>query len=101
MPIYEYRCQRCGATFEYTQPITAPALEYCPEEVCQQEPKGSGRVKRLLSRNVAFIFNGSGFYITDYARKSGSESSAERSESSSTATNSSTACACGGACEDA
>ncbi len=69
MPIYEYICRTCGQRFEYLQPISHPPLETCPPDVCQQPAKGGGRVERLISRNVGFIFQGSGFYITDYARK--------------------------------
>jgi putative FmdB family regulatory protein len=83
MPIYEYVCRTCGKRFEYMQPITQPALETCPAELCEQPTKGQGQVQRLLSRNVGFIFNGSGFYITDYVRKSSSsQSSASTAEGS-------------------
>lgn len=83
MPIYEYLCQTCGKRFEYLQPMTQPPLESCPIDVCEQPTKGKGHVRRLLSRNVGFIFTGSGFYITDYARKG---STAETSEASSSST---------------
>jgi putative FmdB family regulatory protein len=90
MPIYEYVCRTCGKRFEYLQPITQPPLENCPADICEQLPKGSGQVQRLLSRNVGFIFNGSGFYITDYVRKSSDagKASTEPSSGSSTATSS-------------
>lgn len=56
MPNYDYRCPKCGV-FEMEQKITAPPLEKCP--TCG-EP-----VRRLISRNVAIIYNGSGYYTTD------------------------------------
>lgn len=59
MPIYEYRCDRCGE-FEVTQRITEPALADCP--TC------SGPVARLISA-TSFQLKGSGWYVTDYARK--------------------------------
>jgi putative FmdB family regulatory protein len=59
MPIYEYQCQKCG-TFEVTQRITENALSKCP--TCR------GRVKKLIS-NTSFQLKGTGWYITDYARK--------------------------------
>jgi putative FmdB family regulatory protein len=59
MPIYEYDCQRCG-TFEVTQRITEKPLGKCP--TCK------GRVKKLIS-NTSFQLKGTGWYITDYARK--------------------------------
>lgn len=59
MPIYEYRCQRCG-DFEVTQRITDKPLRHCPS--CK------AKVKKLIS-NTSFQLKGSGWYITDYARK--------------------------------
>jgi putative FmdB family regulatory protein len=59
MPIYEYRCHRCG-DFEVMQRITEQPLARCP--TC------NGEVKRLIS-NTSFQLKGSGWYITDYARK--------------------------------
>ena len=59
MPIYEYQCHKCG-TFEVTQRITEKPLGKCP--TCK------GRVKKLIS-NTSFQLKGTGWYITDYARK--------------------------------
>jgi len=59
MPIYEYRCRKCG-TFEVTRRITDPALKRCP--TCKS------KVERLMSRS-SFVLKGSGWYATDYARK--------------------------------
>jgi putative FmdB family regulatory protein len=59
MPIYEYQCQKCG-TFEVTQRITDKALVKCP--TCR------GKVKKLIS-NTSFQLKGTGWYVTDYARK--------------------------------
>ena len=61
MPIYEYRCEKCGV-FEHTQRITDPALQRCPE--CKR------KVRRLIS-NTSFQLKGSGWYVTDYARAGG------------------------------
>jgi putative FmdB family regulatory protein len=58
MPIYEYRCEKCGE-FEHTQRITEPALQRCPK--CKR------KVRRLIS-NTSFQLKGSGWYVTDYAR---------------------------------
>jgi len=82
MPIYEYKCQKCG-TFETTQKITDKALGKCP--TCK------GKVKKLIS-NTSFQLKGTGWYVTDYARKgqngesksdNGSKSSESKSESKS------------------
>ena len=59
MPIYEYQCQKCG-TIEVTQRITEKALIKCP--TCKS------KVKRLIS-NTSFHLKGTGWYVTDYARK--------------------------------
>jgi putative FmdB family regulatory protein len=59
MPIYEYQCQKCG-TFEATQRITDKPLGRCP--TCK------GKIKKLIS-NTSFQLKGTGWYITDYARK--------------------------------
>jgi len=76
MPIYEYKCESCGKVFEYQQRITDEPLQYCPAEICEsKEHKGMGKVHRIISKGVGLIFKGSGFYITDYARKNSSYSS--------------------------
>src|SRR6188472_1316891 len=63
MPLYEYQCDACGARFELIRKVSDPPLEVCP--TC-----GKGPVQKLIS-SPAFQFKGSGWYITDYARKSG------------------------------
>ncbi len=63
---YEYACSKCGHTFEFSQPISAPALTTCPKEVCPKKTWGKGKVKRTISGGSGLIFKGSGFYITDY-----------------------------------
>jgi putative FmdB family regulatory protein len=75
MPTYEYKCKKCGKVFEWDQRITEDALTTCPNEICEHEEKGSGEVFRLISKNVGLIFNGKGFYLTDYARKNSSAAS--------------------------
>lgn len=58
MPTYEYRCPQCG-DFEMFQHMSEERLTECPE--CGQA------VKKLISK-PAVIFNGSGFYSTDYSK---------------------------------
>jgi len=73
MPIYEYRCEKCGV-FEETQRITDPALERCP--TCRR------KVRRLIS-NTSFQLKGGGWYVTDYGRGGqGGKKTDEKSESS-------------------
>jgi putative FmdB family regulatory protein len=61
MPLYEYRCDACGHHFEKIQKFSDPPEEVCPN--C-----GERQVQKLLS-SPAIQFKGSGWYITDYARK--------------------------------
>jgi putative FmdB family regulatory protein len=58
MPIYEYKCPKCGV-FEAMQRITEPSLKKCP--TCKS------KVERQISRG-SFILKGSGWYATDYAK---------------------------------
>jgi len=99
MPIYEYRCSDCGHEFEVTQKITADPLTECIS--C------GGKVKKLISTS-SFHLKGTGWYVTDYANKSGNngskcppedkkedasssiDSSAEKAPDSSSATKEST-----------
>jgi putative FmdB family regulatory protein len=73
MPLYEYQCESCAHRFERIQKFSDPPLETCP--VC------SGSVRKLLS-SPAIQFKGSGWYITDYARKARTDSSVESSTDS-------------------
>ncbi|MGH9524215.1 MAG: FmdB family zinc ribbon protein [Terriglobales bacterium] len=68
MPIYEYRCKKCGHRFERMQKFSDPHPADCPD--C----KAKDSVEQLLSA-PAVQFKGSGWYATDYAKKSGSSSS--------------------------
>jgi putative FmdB family regulatory protein len=72
MPVYEYRCQKCG-DFEITQKITDKPLAKCP--TCKS------KVKKLIS-NTSFQLKGTGWYITDYARK-GQNGDSKNSDSKS------------------
>src|SRR5512141_2078276 len=66
MPLYEYQCESCESRFEKIQKFSDPPVEVCP--------KCGGKVKKLPS-SPAIQFKGSGFYITDYPKKSSSEAS--------------------------
>lgn len=61
MPIYEYRCSKCGEIFEAFQKINDQPLTQC--KYCQ------GKVEKLISHS-SFQLKGSGWYLTDYAKKS-------------------------------
>jgi putative FmdB family regulatory protein len=60
MPIYEYRCDKCGSHIEVIQKISDPPLKRCS--------KCRGKLEKTLSR-TSFQFKGSGWYVTDYSRK--------------------------------
>jgi putative FmdB family regulatory protein len=60
MPLYEYLCEACGRRTESLQRVDDPPLAACPH--CQ------GKLRKLVSA-PAFQFKGSGWYLTDYARK--------------------------------
>ena len=75
MPLYEYQCDACSNRFERIQKFSDPPVETCPS--C------GGAVRKLLS-SPAIQFKGTGWYITDYAKKSGTSSDSSKSSSSST-----------------
>lgn len=80
MPLYEYECEaENGRRFEIIQKFSDEALTVCPQ--C------GGKVRRLIS-SPAIQFKGSGWYITDYARKSGTDAG-KKSEGTSSSTSSS------------
>lgn len=91
MPIYEYKCSKCGETFEVLQKFSDKPL--ATHEDC------GGTVKRLLSP-PGLHFKGSGWYVTDYAKAGGRKGEptkkqepagpAAKTESSTTSTSSST-----------
>jgi len=60
MPIYEYKCQKCGKQFEAFQGISDPELKSC--KFCK------GKVQKLMSLS-SFSLKGTGWYATDYKGK--------------------------------
>lgn len=80
MPIYEYRCSKCGE-FEYMQKITDDPLKKCP--TCRR------KVTKLIS-NSSFQLKGSGWYMTDYGKSGSSGAPKSESDSSSSDTKSET-----------
>ena len=62
MPIYEYQCDECTASFEVMQKMSEDPLEVCD--------RCGGHLRKVL-HPVAIHFKGSGFYTTDYGRGSG------------------------------
>lgn len=74
MALYEYQCDACGHRFEIIQKWSDP-----PQETC---PKCGGAVHKLQSA-PAFQFKGTGWYVTDYAKKD--QGGAAKSSGDSTA----------------
>jgi putative FmdB family regulatory protein len=73
MPLYEYQCEACEERFERIQKFSDPPVEVCPS--C------GGTVKKLFS-SPAIQFKGSGWYVTDYAKKSSSDNKPAASKES-------------------
>ncbi len=68
MPIYEYGCDACGRVLEVMQKFSDEPLKTCPD--C------SGQLTKLISR-TSFQLKGTGWYVTDYARKPESQAKSE------------------------
>ena len=79
MPLYEYECDNCGHRFEVIQKFSDALVSVCPK--CQ------GPVHKLFS-SPAIQFKGSGWYITDYAKKSGAAAGSSKGEGSGSGSNS-------------
>src|SRR5579863_2440616 len=73
MPLYEYECKKCGHRFEKIQKFSDKMVKKCPE--C------GGQVEQMISA-PAVQFKGSGWYVTDYAKKSSSPGSPSGSSGS-------------------
>src|SRR5262245_38408949 len=74
MPIYEYQCTKCGKTIEVIQKMSDKPLK--KHEGC------GGSLTKLVSA-AGFQFKGTGWYVTDYARKDRKSESKETKDSSS------------------
>ncbi len=64
MPIYEYKCKKCGHVFEVQQSFGDEPVKTCCKDGCD------GRVQKVFSP-PAIIFKGSGFYVNDHGRGNG------------------------------
>ena len=74
MPLYEYQCKKCRSLTERIQKFSDEPLTVCPH--C------GGELEQLLSA-PAVQFKGSGWYVTDYAKKSGGSGASSGNGSSS------------------
>jgi putative FmdB family regulatory protein len=80
MPLYEYKCQTCGKTFEVIQKFA--------DEPLTTHPECGGIVERLFSA-PAFHLKGTGWYATDYGKGNGKPAKAEDSKTEKSETKSS------------
>ena len=84
MPTYQYECQACGHEFEELQGMSDAKLTKCPK--CHKN-----KLARLIGGGSGMIFKGSGFYETDYKKKSPSSDKADAPKAAPKG-------ACGGSC---
>lgn len=80
MPLYEYQCANCGEIEEAIQKFSDAPLTTCKH--C------SGKLHKLISQS-SFHLKGSGWYVTDYAKKPGAKNS-KTSEAKTSTTDKST-----------
>ena len=73
MPLYEYKCVKCGHRFEKIESLSAPTTQKCP--------KCGKKAERQLS-SPAIQFKGSGWYVTDYGGKKGAPAGESPSDGS-------------------
>ena len=71
MPLYEYKCVKCGHRFEKIEAVSAGVKKKCPE---------CGATAQRMFAAPAIQFKGSGWYVTDYAGKNSGGSSKEPKE---------------------
>ena len=77
MPIYEYECKKCGHQTEVLQKFSDPLITEC--ELCH------GDMKKFISHNT-FHLKGTGWYVTDYASKSGQNNGRNKKSDKDTST---------------
>jgi len=65
MPIFDYKCEKCGFTDEYIKSISVPK-DMQPPETC---PKCGGKMDKIDSfGKLGFDLRGAGFYTNDYGK---------------------------------
>ena len=84
MPVYEYVCAKCGHEMEAFQSMKDEPLKKCP--ACKRQA-----LKRKVGGGAGLIFKGTGFYITDYKKKTGSKAEGGESKPAAKASDTKTA----------
>jgi putative FmdB family regulatory protein len=74
LPLYEYKCEKCGHRFEKIEKHSASEIKKCPK--C-----GANAPRQISAAGIQF--KGSGWYVTDYAGKGSSTSTGEGDGASS------------------
>jgi putative FmdB family regulatory protein len=74
VPLYEYKCRKCGHRFEKIESMDASTTKKCPK---------CGAVAERMLAAPAIQFKGSGWYVTDYAGKSAAKTGGESSDGGS------------------
>lgn len=80
MPLYEYQCMQCGKIGEVLQKFSEKPLKKCHH--C------SGKLQKLISHS-SFHLKGTGWYVTDYAGKSGNTSTTQEKAAKASSTDTS------------
>jgi len=86
VPTYEYKCKKCGNTFEKFQSMSDEPLKKCPE--CD------GKVKKLIGIGGGVIYKGGGFYTTEYRSDEYKKREKAEKETPSTSSTSSACSTC-------
>lgn len=74
MPTYQYKCTDCGQEFDFFQSMSSETLTKWPNEIEGHSPNCPGNVKRKISSGSGVVLKGTGFYETDYVKKSNKSS---------------------------
>ena len=91
MPTYQYECQACNHSFEELQTMLDAKLTKCPQ--C-----GKNKLARLIGSGAGMIFKGTGFYETDYKKKTPSTSESSSAPVAKPTAADKPAGGCGGGC---
>ena len=92
MPMYEYDCEKCGSHTEVIQKVSDAPLKRCQ--------KCRGKLEKMVSR-TSFQLKGSGWYLSDYSRKSNASSADKAEKKSESSSSTDTTCGAGacGSCD--
>ena len=92
MPMYEYVCEKCGSHTEVIQKVSDAPLKRCQ--------KCRGKLEKMVSR-TSFQLKASGWYLSDYSRKTNASSADKAEKKSESSSSTDTTCGAGacGSCD--